>query len=465
MELPCILRSIGVFSCIISAVSMTRAQWEPDQRLTFNDSLSSLNINNAWCIANGAAGDVHVVWFDKRDGNFEIYYKHSPDNGLTWSADLRLSYTADSSIYPAVACAGSFIHVLWIETASRDIHYRRSLDHGASWGPDTALGLYVPYSNNACIAASGRFVAIAWTYVSNQIGCICSSTAGSAWSSPTFLQALDFPSVAVQDSEVFVVRNNPSRTILLFNRSTDCGTTWEPIVTIAGGNDVRTPSIEVRDSIIHVVWRDLRGSWTVLYARSTDRGYSWSTDTILGRGIYPSITGVKDKVHVIWDRNSPSGLLYRYSTNNGQTWSAETVLTIPAGGAFPYPSIDCWDSLVNIVWHDARNGNWEIYYKRKPTSATVINESQNTDIPQIFTITPSIISHSIHIVAKRPAVNPVKLKVFDIKGRRVWQGMINIKGRDAFVDNQRIAGLPAGVYFVLWDGMKNMPQVKIIKVR
>lgn len=455
----------SVMLILAAAASQLRAQWEPDVRLTYNDSLSSLNINNAWCVADGATGDVHVVWFDKRDGNFEIYYKRSLDKGLTWSADLRLSYTADSSIYPAVACAGPVIHVLWVESASHDIHYRRSLDYGASWGSDTALGLYVSYSNNACIAASGRFAAIAWTYVSNQIGCICSSTAGSVWSSPTFLPALDFPSVAVQDSEIFVVRNNPSRTSLLFNRSKNCGASWEPVDTIAVGSDIRTPSIAVRDSIVHVVWRDLRGSWAVLYARSTDCGYSWSTDTILGRGIYPSITGVNDKVHVIWDRNTSSGLLYRHSTDNGQTWSAETVLTNPVGGAFPYPSIDCTDSLVNIVWHDARDGNWEIYYKRKSPSVTVNDEDQKIGTARILTITPSIIGHSFRIVFNRPVFGPVQLELFDIRGRRVWQDMIEIRGREIFIDDQRIAGLPAGVYFVVQDGMKNMSPAKLIKTR
>jgi hypothetical protein len=51
------------------------AQWESDQRLTFDDSVSCVSTN--WCVA--ASGEtVHVVWKDQRDGNSEIYYKRNP---------------------------------------------------------------------------------------------------------------------------------------------------------------------------------------------------------------------------------------------------------------------------------------------------------------------------------------------------------------------------------------------------
>jgi len=37
-------------------------------------------------------GIVHVVWRDKRDGNDEIYYMHSGDNGATWEDRVRLMW-------------------------------------------------------------------------------------------------------------------------------------------------------------------------------------------------------------------------------------------------------------------------------------------------------------------------------------------------------------------------------------
>ena len=47
------------------------AQWEPDVRLTNATGSSTVSVNNAWCIA--ANGNVlHVVWYDNRDGDWEI---------------------------------------------------------------------------------------------------------------------------------------------------------------------------------------------------------------------------------------------------------------------------------------------------------------------------------------------------------------------------------------------------------
>ena len=46
---------------ILLLVDNLSAQWEPDLRLTFDDSYSHTSENNAWCIV-GKGDTVHVVW-------------------------------------------------------------------------------------------------------------------------------------------------------------------------------------------------------------------------------------------------------------------------------------------------------------------------------------------------------------------------------------------------------------------
>ncbi|MBE0433153.1 hypothetical protein IBX73_06775 [candidate division WOR-3 bacterium] len=90
------------------------AQWEPDVRLTDDPFESRTSFDNAWCVASCGA-IVHVVWHDNRDGNTEIYYKRSTDNGTTWEIDTRLTMDASWSERPSVAVCDSIVHVAWYD--------------------------------------------------------------------------------------------------------------------------------------------------------------------------------------------------------------------------------------------------------------------------------------------------------------------------------------------------------------
>ena len=97
------------------------ASWEADVQLTNNSSLlyePSISVSGSV---------VHLVWRDDRDGNFEIYYKRSTDNGTNWSADTRLTNASGDSWYPSVASSGSGVHVVWqdFRDGNWEIYYKR----------------------------------------------------------------------------------------------------------------------------------------------------------------------------------------------------------------------------------------------------------------------------------------------------------------------------------------------------
>ena len=71
--------------------------------------------------------ELHVVWYDYRDGNAEIYYKHSMDAGATWSLDERLTVAAGDSFQPSLAVGGNFLHVAWFDKrdGNSEIYYKR----------------------------------------------------------------------------------------------------------------------------------------------------------------------------------------------------------------------------------------------------------------------------------------------------------------------------------------------------
>ena len=125
--------------CVLAPLTAL-AQWEPEVRLTDNSSESVTSFDNARCVA-AAGATIHVVWHDDRDGNTEIYYKRSTDNGTTWGADTRLTTDASWSERPSVAVRDSVIHVVWYDgrIGPPRIFYKHSLDNGTTWGPDVCL--------------------------------------------------------------------------------------------------------------------------------------------------------------------------------------------------------------------------------------------------------------------------------------------------------------------------------------
>jgi len=155
-----ILKVILLFLVLtLFTINVSLAQWQPDVRLTNNAANSFMSANNENCVAS--SGDViHIIWFDSRDGNSEIYYKRSSDAGKNWSADTRLTYNSAASVFPTVATYGPVVHIAWEDyrDGNNEIYYKSSTDGGVIWGADTRLTNNWANSVNASIAVSGSIV-------------------------------------------------------------------------------------------------------------------------------------------------------------------------------------------------------------------------------------------------------------------------------------------------------------------
>ena len=103
------------------------AQWQPDVRLTNDPALSYTSYNNAWCIAS-SENVMHVVWYDSREWDFEIYYKRSTDGGVNWEADTRLTNNSADSYFPSISVYGQGVHVVWQDNrdGNAEIYYKRN---------------------------------------------------------------------------------------------------------------------------------------------------------------------------------------------------------------------------------------------------------------------------------------------------------------------------------------------------
>ncbi|MBK8549512.1 MAG: hypothetical protein IPL53_00075 [Ignavibacteria bacterium] len=114
----------SIFLCLLNAEILT--QWLPEVRLTNATGISYTSYNNAWPIA--ANGDTILVFFsDNRDGNDEIYYKRSFDGGDSWSSDSRLTNASSLSWCPSAGISGAVVHVVWYDDreGNSEIYYNR----------------------------------------------------------------------------------------------------------------------------------------------------------------------------------------------------------------------------------------------------------------------------------------------------------------------------------------------------
>jgi carboxyl-terminal processing protease len=133
--------------------------WDPDTRLTYNVAYSGFP-----AVASSGM-NVHVVWEDDRDVHGEIYYKRSVDGGVNWGADTRITNNSLSSWDPSVAVSNSVVHVVWMEDVNPgdyEIFYKSSADEGVTWTEQIRLSNNTAASKYPNCAVNGSDVNVVW---------------------------------------------------------------------------------------------------------------------------------------------------------------------------------------------------------------------------------------------------------------------------------------------------------------
>jgi len=146
----------------------------------------------------------------------------------------------------------------------------------------------------------------------------------------------------------------------------------------------RAPRVAVgNDAVIHVVWVDPRdGTDGISYARSTDRGQSWSAsvrvdDAAAGvdsaePDLAVDVSGTRVFVVYRDDRRGSRDIFAAASDDGGRTWGASVRIDDDAGFAQaqrPRVAVDA-DGVVYVVWEDKRNpsSSDQVYFARSTTS-------------------------------------------------------------------------------------------------
>ena len=452
---------------IIISVSSVIAQWQPEVRLTNNNSESHTSSNNAWCVASSGSV-VHVVWHDYRDGNSEIYYKRSIDGGVSWIADMQLTNDPASSWNPSVTVSGSVVHVVWQDdrNGNTEIYYKRSIDDGGSWEADTRLTNNASSSVSPSVTVSGPAVHVVWfdnRDGNEEIYYKRSLDFGGSWGTDirmTNNSAISRnPSVTASGSAAHVVweDNREGNWEIYYKGSIDEGVNWDPDTRLTNNTfNSWYPSISASGSDLHIVWSDDRdGNLEIYYKGSINKGVNWDADTRLTNNSAasrtPSVSVSGQAVHVVWDERRGGGsgeIYYKRSTDAGVSWIADTQLTVNI--ASQNPSVSVSGSAVYVVWKDYRDGNWEIYSKQNPTGNPVGIININSEIPNEFSLGqnyPNPFNPATKIKFALHNKSFANLVIYDGLGREVETIVNEQLNPGSYEADWNASKFPSGVYF------------------
>jgi len=442
----------GSTDTLPSAFEVMQSLWQNSMRLTYGSSQSLTSKPNARCIDLDSAEEPHVVWYDDRSGDFEIYYKKRV-LGL-WESDVRLTSSPGTAEFPAVAVdSQDRVHVVWSDdrNGSWDIYYR--VNEGGGWQPETRITDGVGQSRHPSIAVDGNDqLHLVWQndrsgtpkifYGSNNgtgwtlAGCIEPGISGSG--TPA-IAADGFDHIHVawyQDSG-----NNDH----LYYKHYD-GSIWGETMEVAARNSIYGPTITVDSrNMVYVAWHDARfgtSDYEVFCRRFN--GLTWEPEARITEAdnISANATLTADdlgNVYLMWvDERSGASKIY-YAKHDGEGWGGDVLLEEESQGS-RHPSVICApEGELHLIWRDGRNGTPDIYYKQRSADVLAAIEADTPDSgpAMSFNVMPNPVRQGAEIHFNLAKEASIRLAIYDVTGRLVFK--------------KAPGGLDAGRHYVTWD--------------
>jgi len=310
---------------------------------------------------------VSVVWYDGRNGAYDIYYNHSANYGFNWmqSGEARVDVGAEDahSGKPRMATDGAGgVFVAWEDRrgGTTDIYLNRSTDWGQTWAsPDTRIDL------DEGAAPADSFV----------------------------------NDLAVEAGRLYVVwsdRRNGEFQDAYIAVSADSGATFSPPLRLdvgdgPGVSNSLYPVVRASGLDVWVVFRDARlGNYDVLLQHSADGGVTFlaepvrldhdttnahTLDPVLLLDVPPTDpaapppTPPAPTLAVAWPdlRDGYDDLYYVASLDGGATWAADdTRIDADQAGTAISESLQAAlsDGVLYFLWLDWRFGEADVFFRK-----------------------------------------------------------------------------------------------------
>ncbi len=405
------LLCLSLITVAFISAAETPPGWTDDIRLTDNPT------NDDRVVIDSEGNSIHIAWHHTvtPGEEYQIFYMNSNDRGYSWGTPTQISSSDLEGHKPSIGVSGDHIHVVWEDTKaiSREIYYRNSTDGGLNWNEERMLS--EDDGNRSLgprISVVEDDIHVIWTdtrhwegiYPCYEVYYIRSLDGGISWDDGaggqygrrlTNLSGWTTAKGVVQQGETVHIlysddTDGPSDVYYMV--SYDNGVDWEDGQGNAGVGrkiaegpiDQFAQAIAAYGSDVHVIW--VEEVWPgpeyyLYYRRSTDNGATWGTAEVLSGPSpvisNPDISVQGDEVNIVWadriDDGENAEIYFKESLNGGITWNDDLRLTDAANDSWR-PSIVLVDNMKHVVWHDMRDGNYEVYYKRSPDFDDPISE-------------------------------------------------------------------------------------------
>jgi hypothetical protein len=357
-------------------------------------------------LATDNTGRIHAVWADDREGDWDIFYSNSTDNGVSWSPDTKVNkgdleaYRGNATI--AIDRSNNNIYIAWESAVSGDldIYLANSTDGGLTFSneirvnDDTDMDQSVP---DIAVDHSNQNVYVVWMdqdATSTGIRCAQSTDYGESFGASVLVNDSSglpiiryTPSIAVDSTNhnIYVVWSeaSPPRVLIMFARSTDLGISFGVDLSVSDSTDPFVselyPDIAVNGTgFIVVVWegedsaviKDIRSSYSSDFGGTFGDGIPDNdvivNDDTTGDHETPSITADGTYFYVVWldGRNPDPEINSSKSGDGGLSWGTN----YPVGAKSPgrllgFPCITTFGDQAYVAWLDNRSDfKFDVYF-------------------------------------------------------------------------------------------------------
>ncbi|MHA2135817.1 MAG: hypothetical protein ACW99J_18320 [Candidatus Thorarchaeota archaeon] len=360
---------------------------------------------------------VHVVYDDQGDGDYDIYYRYY--DGSSWQTEVEISTDSgtETQLWSSIAVDGTNVHVVWQDKGDGDwdIYYRHY--DGSSWQTEVEISTDSGSETQeyAAVAVDGSEVHVVWQDKGDgDYDLYYRYYDGSSWqteqeiSTDSGTEDQGYPSIAVESGKVHAVWDDKGDGDCdVYYRYYD-GSSWQTeqeISTDSGSEGQGFPSIAVESGKIHVVWYDYGDGDSDIYYRYFD-GSSWQTEVEISTDSgtetqHSAVVALDgDRVHVTWSDAGGGDWDIVYKYYDGSSWQTEEEVSTDSGTEDQYESsiaVDC--NVVHIVWDDKGDGDWDIYY-RSTVRSWQTEQQISTDTTTEWQFHPSIAVNGdkVHVV-------------------------------------------------------------------